>query len=145
VHLRGYSTRKGFVVIVRTIEDIKGTKGEVRSRTWSSVRLLHQEDEMGVTLTDAIIEPGLQDGWWYQNHLEAVYCLEGEGTLEDLSNGRTYAIRPGTLYALDKHERHQLRVTSRMRVVCSFVPALVGGEIHDANGRYPSLTRESTS
>ena len=72
-------------MIVKTTDDIRGTKGEVKTQSWSSYRFLQEEDGMGVTLTDAILEPGLDQAWWYKNHLEAVYCLEGEGTLEDLS------------------------------------------------------------
>lgn len=93
---------------------------------------------MGVTLTDAILESGLDQVFWYKNHLEAVYCLEGEGTVEDLTTGKIYVIEPGTLYALDKHDRHRLKVKSTMRVVCTFVPPLVGREIHDADGSYSS-------
>ncbi len=79
-------------MIVRTKEDLKGTKGEVRTENWSSCRLLHKQDGMGVTLTDAILEPGLDQVFWYKNHLEAVYCLEGEGTLEDLATGKSHLI-----------------------------------------------------
>ena len=91
---------------------------------------------MGVTLTDAILEPGLDQVFWYKNHLESVYCIEGEGLLEDLETGSVYVIKPGTLYALDKHDRHRLTVKTRMRVICTFVPPLVGGEIHDVEGSY---------
>lgn len=123
-------------MIVKTTDEIRGTKGDVKTAFWSSHRLLHKEDGMGVTLTDAILEPGLDQAWWYRNHLESVYCIEGEGTLEDLANGEVYEIKPGTLYALDKHDRHRLKVKSRMRVICTFVPPLVGGEMHDADGSY---------
>jgi len=95
---------------------------------------------MGVTLTDAILEAGMDEIFWYKNHLEAVYCLEGEGILEDLSNGRLYTIKPGTLYALNQHDRHRLKVKTRMRVVCTFVPPLVGGEIHDQDGSYAATS-----
>ena len=125
-------------MIVRTTADLRGTKGEVRTKSWSSLRLLHKEDGMGVTLTDAMIEPGQHDPWWYKNHLEAVYCIEGEGTLEDLETGKSHTIKPGTMYALDKHDRHRLTVKSRMRMICTFVPPLVGGEVHDAEGAYPA-------
>jgi L-ectoine synthase len=125
-------------MIVRTTADLRATKGEVRTASWFSYRLLHAEDGMGVTLTDATLEPGLDQTWWYKNHLEAVYCLEGEGTLEDLATGEVYPIKPGTLYALDRHDRHRLRVKSRMRVVCTFVPPLRGGELHDPDGSYPA-------
>jgi len=128
-------------MIVRTKEDLKGTIGEIGTGNWSSCRFLHKEDGMGVTLTDAILNPGLDQVFWYKNHLEAVYCLEGEGTLEDLATGRIYVIKPGTLYALDKHDRHRLKVKTKMRVICTFVPPLLGGEIHDANGSYPTDER----
>src|SRR5215475_7104453 len=125
-------------MIVKTTDDIRGTKGDVKTDSWSSYRLLHQEDGMGVTLTDAVLEAGLDQIFWYKNHLEAVYCLEGEGTVEDLTTNRLYAVKPGTLYALDKHDRHRLCVKTRMRVICTFVPPLIGGEIHDAEGSYCS-------
>jgi L-ectoine synthase len=124
-------------MIVKMTDDIRGTKGEVKTPWWSSYRLLHNEDGMGVTLTDAIREPGLNQTWSYRNHLEAVYCLEGDGTLEDLETGKVYKIKPGTLYALDRHERHRLMLESRMRVICTFGPPLLGGEMHDAEGSYP--------
>jgi L-ectoine synthase len=125
-------------MIVKTRDDLRNTKGDVRTEYWSSYRLLHKEDGMGVTLTDAVLEPGLDQVFWYKNHLESVYCLEGEGTLEDLATGRVHVVKPGTLYALDKHDRHRLKVKSRMRVVCTFVPPLVGGELHDGVGSYPA-------
>jgi L-ectoine synthase len=125
-------------MIIRTRDVIRGTKGEIKTEAWSSDRLLHAEDGMGVTLTDAVLEPGSHRPWWYRNHLEAVYCLKGEAILEDLATGETHVIKPGTLYALNKHERHQLHVKSRMRVVCTFVPPLTGGELHDADGSYPA-------
>jgi L-ectoine synthase len=125
-------------MIVRTRGDITGTKGEVRTENWSSCRFLHKQDGMGLTLTDAILEPGLDEVFWYKNHLETVYCLEGQGTLEDLTTGHTYAVKAGTMYALNKHDRHRLRVETRMRVICTFVPPLIGGEMHDAEGSYPS-------
>jgi L-ectoine synthase len=123
-------------MLVRTLDDLRPGKGEIRTPFWSSHRLLHKDDGMGVTLTDAILEAGLDQTWWYKNHLEAVYCVEGEGILTDLVTGKVYEIKPGTLYALDKHERHRLQVKQRMRVICTFVPPLVGGEIHDAEGSY---------
>ena len=124
-------------MIVRKKEGL-GEKGHVQTKWWSSLRYLHLEDRMGVTLTDAILEPGLDQVFWYKNHLETVYCIEGEGTVEDLATGRVYPVKPGTLYALDKNDRHRLRVQKRMRVICTFVPPLLGGELHDADGSYPA-------
>ncbi len=121
-------------MIVRTGEDVIGTKGEVRGEGWRSLRLLHVEDGMGVTLVDGVLEPGFDMVLWQKNHLEACYCIEGEGTVEELDSGRVHEIRAGTLYAMNDHDRHRIRATTRMRVICTFVPPLTGHEVHDADG-----------
>ena len=121
-------------MIVKKLEDVVGTKGDAHGNKWHSLRLLHAEDGMGVTLTDSILEAGFQMDLWQKNHLEACYCLEGEGTLEELDNGTVHEIRPGTLYAMNDHDRHRIRAMTRMRVICTFFPALIGDEAHDADG-----------
>jgi L-ectoine synthase len=109
----------------------------MRTEHWSSQRFLHREDGMGFTLTDTTLEAGLDSIIHYKNHLEACYCIEGEGTIEDLSTGTVHEIKPGTMYALDRHDRHRLRARTQLRLVCVFNPALAGREIHDAEGSYP--------
>lgn len=52
---------------------------------------------MAVTLTDAVLETGLDEIWWYKNHLEALYCIEGEGTLEDLTTNTVKEVKPRNL------------------------------------------------
>jgi L-ectoine synthase len=121
-------------MIVKRLEDVVGTKGEAHGDKWHSLRLLHQEDGMGVTLTDSILEEGFEMVLWQKNHLEACYCLEGEGTVEEMDSGTVHDIRPGTVYAMNKHDRHRIRAETKMRVVCTFVPALTGHEVHDADG-----------
>ena len=121
-------------MIVKTREDVIGTKGEASGDRWYSLRLLHREDGMGVTLTDTILEPGFEMVLWQKNHLEACYCLEGEGTVEELDTGVIHQIRPGTLYAMNNHDRHRIRAETRMHIVCTFFPALTGAEVHDADG-----------
>jgi L-ectoine synthase len=74
---------------------------------------------------------------WYKNHVEAVYCIEGEGELEDLTAGKKYPIAPGTLYALNGNEKHILRTQTGLRMICVFNPPLNGNEVHDEEGVYP--------
>ncbi len=99
-----------------------------------SMRLLHAEDGMGVTLTDSILEEGFEMVLWQKNHFEACYCIEGEGTVEELESGRVHEIKAGTLYAMNNHDRHRICAITRMRVICTFVPPLTGDEVHDADG-----------
>jgi len=121
-------------MIVKTKDDVGGTKGEASGDKWRSFRLLHREDGMGVTLVDGWLEPGFDMVLWQKNHFEACYCIEGEGTVEELDNGRVHAIKAGTLYAMNDHDRHRIRAVTRMRVICTFVPPLTGEEVHDADG-----------
>ena len=121
-------------MLVKTLEDVVGTKGDAHGNKWHSLRLLHKEDGMGVTLTDSILEEGFEMVLWQKNHMEACYCLEGEGTLEELDSGRVHDIKPGTLYAMNKHDRHRLRAKTRMRLIATFTPPLTGEEVHDADG-----------
>jgi L-ectoine synthase len=123
-------------MIVRSQRDLKGTKGDMHTEHWSSQRFLHREDGMGFTLTDTLLEPSMDAVLWYKHHFEACYCLEGEGTVEDLATGEVHELRPGTMYALDKHDRHRLRPRTRMRLICVFNPPLTGGEVHDPDGSY---------
>ncbi len=121
-------------MIVKTRADVIGTKGEAHGDKWHSLRLLHQEDGMGVTLTDTILEEGFEMVLWQKNHLEAIYCLEGEGTVEELDSGTIREIKPGTLFAMNEHDRHRIRAKTRMRLVATFTPPLTGDEVHDADG-----------
>jgi L-ectoine synthase len=46
-------------VIVRAVSDLTGTKGDVRTDHWSSLRFLHREDGMGFTFTDTTLKAGM--------------------------------------------------------------------------------------
>jgi len=127
-------------MIVRTLDDARRSERCVATRNWESVRLLLNGDRMGFSFHITTIYAGSETPIWYKNHLEAVYCMAGEGEVEVLADGersRTYVIRPGTLYALNAHDRHKLRATSDLTLACVFNPALHGKEMHDASGAYP--------
>jgi len=123
-------------MIVKTLREIEGTRNDTRGAVWSSQRFTLAEDGMGFTMTETTVEAGADQVLWYKHHLEACYCFEGNGEVEDLTTGEKYAINPGTFYALDHHDRHAMRAFTRMKLVCVFTPALTGGETHDADGSY---------
>ena len=130
-------------MIVRTLkDDILGTPAEVKAETgtWTSRRLLLAKDKMGFSFHDTLIHAGTETYIHYANHLEAVYCVGGEGEIEDLETGILHPIADGTMYALNGHERHKLRATTELRMICVFNPPLTGREDHDENGVYPLLT-----
>jgi len=59
---------------------------------------------MGVTLVDGLLEPGFDMVLWQKNHVEACYCIEGEGMVEELESGRVHEIKASTLYAMNNHD-----------------------------------------
>jgi L-ectoine synthase len=125
-------------MIVKKLEDILGTAAEVDTEGWTSRRLIYKDAGMGYSVHDTIIKAGAVLEMEYKHHLETVYCIEGQGDITDLASGRTYEIGPGTLYALDKHDRHVLRAgkDTHMRMICVFNPPLTGREVHDETGAY---------
>jgi L-ectoine synthase len=130
-------------MIVRSLNDLLETERETRAETWASRRFLLKSDGMGFSLHDTIIHAGTSTEMHYQNHLEAVYCIEGKGRLKDLTNHTEYEIQAGTMYALNGNERHVLIADEQMRMICVFNPPLLGPESHDANGAYPLLSEEA--
>lgn len=124
-------------MIVRRVDDLDGTDQETVAETWRSRRFLLADDGMGFSFHETTIGAGTETRMWYKHHLEAVYCVAGRGTIEDLATGEVHEIADGTMYALDEHDRHVLRATEEMRMICVFNPPCVGGETHDADGAYP--------
>jgi L-ectoine synthase len=122
------------------LSDAIGTQREVRGTGWISRRLLLANDGMGFSLHDTLILAGAEIAMCYRNHLEAVYCVSGRGTIET-ARGERFELRDGTVYALDKHDQHILRAETEMRMVCVFNPPLVGSEVHDHAGSYPLVAQ----
>ncbi|NLD75146.1 MAG: ectoine synthase [Acidimicrobiales bacterium] len=129
-------------MIVRRLSDLAGTDRDTVAETWRSRRFLLAGDGMGFSLHETTIGAGTETRMWYKNHVEAVYCVAGTGEIEDLATGEVHPIADGTMYALDAHDRHVLRATEELRLICVFNPPCVGGETHDEDGAYPLLTVE---
>jgi L-ectoine synthase len=125
-------------MIVRTLKEIIGSENDIAAKTgtWVSRRLLLKNDAMGFSFHDTTIFAGTETLIWYKNHLEAVYCVGGEGELEVIETGEIFKIKDGTMYALNGHEKHYLRAFSDMRMICVFNPPLTGKEDHDKDGVY---------
>jgi L-ectoine synthase len=129
-------------MIVRRLNDMLGTDQEVDTPNWTSRRLLLKPDNMGFSMHDTLIKAGTETPMWYKYHLEAVYCVGGEGEIEDLATGTVHQLGDGTLYALDKHDRHILRARTDLRMICVFNPPLTGREVHDEDGAYPLVDHD---
>jgi L-ectoine synthase len=125
-------------MIVRQLQEAEKTDRKIvdPKGNWDSTRLLLKDDNMGYSFHITTIYEGADFRMHYQNHLESVYCISGEGEIESLEDGKKYAIMPGTLYNLDQHDRHMLRAFKELKLACVFNPPLNGTEVHNKDGSY---------
>lgn len=123
------------------VRDLAGARDKGRrivspDGNWESIRLLLKDDNMGFSFHITTIYKGADFRMYYQNHLESVYCIAGKGEVETLDDGKKYPIAPGTIYILDKHDKHILRAFEEMTMACVFNPPLQGTEVHNKDGAY---------
>jgi L-ectoine synthase len=123
-------------MIVRDFHEAKHTRRRVTSDGWESVRLLLKDDQMGFSFHITTIYKDAELHLHYKNHFESVYCISGEGSIEDKATGEVHEIKPGVMYALDQHDDHILRGKSEMVLACCFNPPVTGREVHQADGSY---------
>ena len=125
-------------MIVRQLQDARKTARRIVSPdgNWESTRMLLKDDNMGYSFHITTIYKGADFRLHYKNHLESVYCISGRGEIESLEDGKKYAITPGALYNLDRHDRHILRAFGELQLACVFNPPLHGTEVHNADGSY---------
>ena len=126
-------------MIVRTLDEIIGSEREIHAENgnWVSRRFVLNDDKAGFSFHETIIKAGTETHIWYKHHIEAVYCVGGNGEIEDLRTGDVHPIKDGTLYLLNAHDEHLLRGgTSDMRLICAFNPPVTGKEMHDGDGAY---------
>ena len=124
-------------MIVRTLAEILDTEAHVKGESFESRRILLARDRLGYSFHDTLVKKGTVQRLQYKNHVEANYCIEGEGELEEAKTGRRWQLKPGTMYVPDNHEEHLIHATkSDLRFICIFSPALAGSEKHDADGGY---------
>jgi L-ectoine synthase len=125
-------------MIVRTSNEITGTHRDVASGSWRSKRIVLSDDGVGFSFHETTIAAGTVNEFHYRHHIEAVWLVEGIGTLTDLATNITYPLAPGSMYLLDGHERHRITVVETMRMFCVFNPPVTGREKHDPSGTYPT-------
>lgn len=124
-------------MIVRTLQAAERTERRVTAANWESTRLLLKSDGMGFSFHITTMYAGTETRMCYRHHLESVYCISGEGEIEDLAAGKRHPIAPGTIYILDRHDEHIVRPRTDLTFACVFNPPLNGKEVHDASGAYP--------
>ncbi|WP_331000070.1 ectoine synthase [Acetobacter garciniae] len=129
---------------MRDISELRNTERFAAGPGWESTRLLLACDRMGFSLHETHVHPGQDLHLEYRHHLEANYCVGGEGEVVNCATGEVHPIYPGVLYALDRNDAHILRATtSTLRLICVFDPAVNGTERHVNGGYEPTPPEES--
>jgi L-ectoine synthase len=117
-------------MFVRSLRDVEATDRFVDWGNGTSHRLLTRADGMGFTVCHTVVRAGSESLLQYRSHLEACYCIAGQGEVEDME-GNVHPVRPGDIYVLDRHDRHYLRAgATDMVLVSVFNPPLEGTERH---------------
>jgi len=124
-------------MIVITADDVTHTARHVSGPGWESKRMIVKQDGVGYSVHETRIFEGTESHLHYENHYETNYCFAGEGEVVDVATGKTFPIKPGTIYALDQHDEHIVRATKGdLRLVCVFNPPVGGTETHNPTGGY---------
>ncbi|GAA4419586.1 ectoine synthase [Georgenia halophila] len=129
-------------MLVRTVNEIDDTDDDIKTENWRSKRIVLAKEKAGFSVHETTLYAGTVNEFWYANHIEAVFVVEGEGQITDLGTGETHQLAPGSLYLLNDHDKHRVEPRTQMRTVCVFNPPVTGREVHDENGVYPLVTEE---
>lgn len=139
----GSSTRdNGEVQITMKTVDVnslQNTERDVRCPMggFTSLRPILAKDGMGFSLHKTIIPKGKPQAWHYKHHLEACYCVTGEGVLTNCETGEQFSVLPDTVYILDNHDRHTFEAKKDVVLISIFNPPVHGREVHLEDGSYP--------
>ena len=125
-------------MLIRDLAEIRGTDKNVVATQWESARILLKDDRMGFSFHITTLYAGTEIHMHYKNHLESVFVISGEGSIEDLGTGKTHELSPGKLYALNAHDKHIVRPRTDIITACVFNPPVTGREVHDESGAYPA-------
>jgi L-ectoine synthase len=121
---------------IRTIKEIEKTDRDVRGKGFRSLRLLLEKDGMGFSFHKTLIPKGKAQYWHYKNHLEACFCIQGEGVLTNLHTNEEFIIKKDTIYILDNHDCHTFQAIKDVVLLSVFNPPVKGNEIHEPDGSY---------
>ncbi|XP_006816715.1 L-ectoine synthase-like [Saccoglossus kowalevskii] len=126
--------------VANSLKEIIGTEKDVDWKRGHSRRFLVKADGFAVSFNNTLCSAGNSTKLGYMNHEESAYYIKGSTTYswdEGASIVKT-RIGPdsGTIYNMDKHDKHVLTAHEDSIVLCVFYPALRGDENHNHDGEY---------
>lgn len=130
-------------MLVRSLDDVTDTDDDIKTENWRSKRIILAREGVGFSVHETTLYAGTVNDFWYANHIEAVFIVEGEGEVVNKATGERHELRPGSIYLLNDHDKHQVLPRTEMRTVCVFNPPVTGREVHDENGVYPLVLEDA--
>lgn len=120
----------------KSIKSCINTNRDVKGIGFRSIRPLLERDGLGFSIHKTIINEGGPYHWHYKHHLEACFCVDGYGELQNLATGEVFNIEPDTLYILDQNDNHTFTALTNVILISVFNPPITGNEIHQKDGSY---------
>ena len=123
-------------MFVRSVDELRARGEEIveldgRLRCFN---LLTKADGLGFSLHDVRSAAGSAELLWYKHHWESNYIIAGTGSVEEVSTGRVWPLKPGDIYAVGPQDRHRFRAESDVHAISIFSPPLAGDEAYDEDG-----------
>ena len=72
------------------LNDLDGTERDIQTENWRSRRIVLAREGVGFSFHDTVLYAGTESSFWYANHIEAVYCVGGEGELVNDETGEVH-------------------------------------------------------
>jgi len=115
-------------MLIRSVDDVIGTDRDVHGGGWKSRRVFLSDDELGYSVHETTVAAGTQLRFTYRHHRETVYCVQGEGSIEDVATGHVVPLAPGGMYSAGVGDEHVLTCNTETKFLCIFTPPLIGTE-----------------
>ena len=87
-------------MFVRNVKEILETERDVTGKGWKSRRLILARDGLKYSVHETTLEANITLRFTYAAHRETVYCIEGEGSVQNITTGETASLRPGSIYSV---------------------------------------------
>ncbi|MGL4610422.1 MAG: ectoine synthase [Trueperaceae bacterium] len=120
-------------MVIKRKADLLGTNRHIKNNVYETVRFLLAPDRAGITVTDIVLNPGIEETYGYDKHIEIAYCISGRATLQVSENQEAHYIEPGVLWFARPGETFKFVAQESTRLICVFSPDFRGEETGFAN------------
>lgn len=81
---------------------------KIKDKEFLKNKILSKYDIKECDFHETTIKANTKEHIHYQNQLKAVYCIGGNGRIENLDTDEVYELYNGAIHTLNKHDNHNL-------------------------------------